>query len=59
MIVGDCDDLLDVDKVLNFIHVCRLGPVLFIWEEVVHLIVHYFNQLIIANYIIIKVNKHF
>ena len=35
-------DLLDVDKVLNFLHVSSLRFILFIWEEVVYLIVHYY-----------------
>ena len=50
-------DLLDVDEVLDFLHVSRLrlnkpiskiivhGLVLFVWEEVVHLVVHFYNQL--------------
>ena len=35
-------NLLDIDEMFNLLHVGRLGPVLLVWEEVVHLIVHDF-----------------
>ena len=35
-------DLLDVDEMLDLLHVRSHGLVLLVWEEVVHLIVHYY-----------------
>ena len=40
-------DLLDVDVVLDLVHVGGLGPVLFIGEEVVYFVIHFYKLSII------------